>query len=70
MNILARGVAVLRNSFDYYRIVKGMNKRIFYSNILRVDRIDAVGVVSPLTENLDTVNNDVKAMEKIKAPNG
>ncbi len=68
--VLAGGVAVFLNSFNYDSIVKGVNEGIFYNNILRVDRIDAVGVVSPLTEYPDTVDDDVRAMEKIQAPDG
>jgi hypothetical protein len=68
--VIAGGVAVFLNSFNYDSIVKGVNKRIFYSNILRVDRVNTVGIVSPLTEYPDTVDDDIRAMEKIQAPYG
>jgi hypothetical protein len=68
--VLAGGVAVFLNSFNYDSIVKGMNEGVLYDNILRVDRINTVGVVSPLTEYPDAVDDDIRAMEKIQAPYG
>ena len=68
MDIHVGGMAITEQSLNGDRIVKGMNKGVFNQNVLTVTDIDAVGIVAPLTEDLDVIHKDVEAMEQIDAP--
>jgi hypothetical protein len=62
-DVFAVRMDVAVNAFDADRVVEGMYKGVFYGDILAVYNIDAVGIVAPLTENLDVIQHNAITVE-------
>ena len=45
-----------------------MNKRVPHRDSLAVHNIHAIGVITPLSKHVDSINFHVKAMEEVYAP--
>jgi hypothetical protein len=54
---------VVVNGFDGYRIVKRADKAILDRNVIRIDHVNAIGIVSPVSYDFDVVDCYVTAME-------
>ena len=63
-------VGIPIEALDCHRIVEGVYEAVFYGNPLTVYHVNSVGVVPPLTENVDSVDGYVKAVEQVNAPKG
>ena len=61
---------VVVDRFDRDRIVKGTDKAVFDGYVVGVYNVDSVGVVSPMSDDLDVINLDVAAPKHGKHPGG